>query len=67
MNRGVTLYQAVGGFKKSEKIEIVTIMARNEYAILMNYLREVDENAFVTVSTVNEVIGNWSRNKRRVK
>lgn len=39
LNRGVTLYQAVGGFKKSEKIEIVTILARNEYAILMNYLR----------------------------
>ena len=67
LNRGVTLYQAVGGFKKSEKIEIVTILARNEYAILMNYLREVDENAFITVSTVNEVVGNWSRNRRRVK
>lgn len=67
LNRGVTLYQAVGGFKKSEKIEIVTILARNEYAILMNYLREVDENAFVTVSTVNEVVGNWSRNRRRVR
>lgn len=67
LNRGVTLYQAVGGFKKSEKIEIVTILARNEYAILMNYLREVDESAFVTVSTVNEVVGNWNRNRRRVK
>lgn len=67
LHRGVTLYQAVGGFNKEEKIEVVTILARSEYAALMNYLQNVDENAFVTVSTVNEVIGNWSRNRRRVK
>ncbi len=67
LNRGVTLYQAIGGFNKEEKVEVVTILARSEYAKLMNYLQKVDENAFVTVSTVNEVIGNWSRNRRRGK
>ena len=65
LKRGVTLYQAVGGFKNDERIEIVTILTRSEYGALMKYLDEVDENAFVTVSTVNEVIGNWRRNKRR--
>jgi uncharacterized membrane-anchored protein YitT (DUF2179 family) len=65
LNRGVTLYQAKGGFNQEEKVEVVTILARSEYAALMNYLQETDANAFVTVSTVNEVIGNWNRNKKR--
>ena len=65
MNRGVTLYQAMGGFNKEEKVEVVTILARSEYATLMKYLQETDENAFVTVSTVNEVIGKWNRNQKR--
>lgn len=65
LKRGVTLYQVVGGFKKDERIELITILTRSEYATLMNYLHSVDENAFVTVSTVNEVIGNWNRNKRQ--
>ena len=65
LNRGVTLYQAKGGFNQEEKVEVVTILARSEYAALMNFLQETDENAFVTVSTVNEVIGKWNRNKRR--
>lgn len=65
LNRGVTLYQAMGGFNKEEKVEVVTILARSEYATLMNYLQEIDENAFVTVSTVNEVIGKWNRNQRK--
>lgn len=65
LNRGVTLYQAMGGFNKEEKVEVVTILARSEYATLMNYLQEIDENAFVTVSTVNEVIGKWNKNQKR--
>lgn len=64
LNRGVTLYQAIGGFNKEEKTEIITILTRSEYGALMNYLQDIDENAFVTVSTVNEVVGNWRRNRR---
>lgn len=65
LNRGVTMYQAVGGFKNDEHIEIITILTRSEYGALMKFIGEVDENAFVTVSTVNEVIGNWKKHKRR--
>ena len=60
LHRGVTLYPASGGYNNEEKIELVTILTRNEYAEVLNYLHSVDENAFVTVSTVNEVIGQWN-------
>ena len=60
LHRGVTLHPAIGGYNNEEKIELVTILTRNEYAEVLNYLHSVDENAFVTVSTVNEVIGQWN-------
>ncbi len=63
LKRGVTLYQAVGGYKKEEKTEIVTILTRSEYAALLNYLHSIDQSAFVTVSTVNEVVGEWNRKR----
>ena len=64
LKRGVTLYQAIGGYKKEEKTEIVTILTRSEYAALLNYLHSIDQKAFVTVSTVNEVVGEWNVKRR---
>ncbi|MEE1086663.1 MAG: YitT family protein [Schaedlerella sp.] len=60
INRGYTLYQAIGGYEKKEKLEIVTILAQNEYIRLLNYIRNTDPNAFVTVCSVNEVVGIWN-------
>ena len=67
LKRGVTLYQAIGGYKKEEKTEIVTILTRSEYGALLNYLHSIDKSAFVTVSTVNEVIGEWNSKRGVVK
>jgi uncharacterized membrane-anchored protein YitT (DUF2179 family) len=63
LNRGVTLYKAVGGFNNDQRMELVTILTRSEYGALMSYLNDVDAKAFVTVSTVNEVVGNWRKKK----
>lgn len=60
INRGFTLHQAVGGYEKRERTEIVTILAQNEYIRLINYVRETDPSAFVTVCAVNEVVGVWN-------
>lgn len=67
MNRGVTVYSAVGGFDKVSKIELVTIMTTSEYKKLLNYLHQSDYKVFVTISTVNEVIGTWNINKGSIK
>ena len=64
LSRGVTLYQVVGGFNNDNRTEIVTILTRSEYGQLLNYLYSVDQKAFVTVSTVNQVIGHWNKRRR---
>ncbi|MDL2296074.1 YitT family protein [Lachnospiraceae bacterium OttesenSCG-928-E19] len=65
LDRGVTLYPAIGGYKEDEKLELVAILTRNEYAKLLAYLHTIDKRAFVTVSTVNEVVGEWNTSRRR--
>lgn len=53
LKRGVTLYEAKGGYDKQVRCEVVTILAKNEYALLMEHIRKNDPTAFVTVSTVS--------------
>lgn len=66
LKRGVTLYKATGGYNKEERTEIETILTQNEYGKLLEYLHTVDMKAFVTVSTVNEVIGEWNIAKKEI-
>lgn len=67
LNRGVTLYNAVGGWDNSERIELVTILQNNEYASLLEFVSKTDPSAFITVSTVGEVIGQWNPHKKRIE
>ncbi len=60
LKHGVTIYQATGGFRNDQKIELVTIVDRTGYAKLLEFVHSVDQEAFMTVSTTNEVIGAWN-------
>ncbi len=66
LKRGVTLYSAKGGYDKTEHTELVTIMATNEYKNYYIIFKKVILKLFVTVSTVNEVIGTWNNKKNHV-
>lgn len=66
LRRGVTLYSAYGGMNHEKKTEVVTILEKNEYGKLLTYIHENDPAAFLTVSTVGEVIGEWNRNRRNM-
>lgn len=60
INRGYTLYKATGGYEQRERVEILTILASNEYQKLIPYVKKIDPDAFMTVSSVNEVVGIWN-------
>ncbi len=53
---GATLYEAVGAFTNEVRQEITVIVNKAEYSKLMAFISKTDENAFVTVYTVNEII-----------
>ena len=60
LKRGATLYVAQGAYDEKHRTELVTILAQQEYRLLLNYLHTTKKDVFVTVSTVNEVIGQWN-------
>ncbi|MDR7869725.1 MAG: YitT family protein [Tissierellaceae bacterium] len=57
MNRGVTLLNGVGGYSKTEKRVIHTVVPRSEYSIIKHKVMEIDPTAFIWVNLVNEVHG----------
>ena len=55
LHSGASIYQAIGAYDKTPRTEIVTIVDKQEYAKLRDYLQKTDPKAFVTVYSVNEV------------
>ena len=61
IHRGVSLYKVIGGYDGKERLELQTAMTKYEYKKLLHYLNNRSISAFVTVSTINEVIGTWNK------
>ena len=55
LHSGATLYDSYGAFNHTLRQEIVTIVDKQEYRLLMDYIRKTDPSAFVTVISVNEI------------
>ncbi len=57
LERGCTLLHGEGGYNNTELKVIFSILDRKEFIKLKNYIKEIDEKAFITVSHANEVLG----------
>lgn len=57
LNRGTTLYPAMGGYSKQEFNVIVSIVQKYEYIKIKEYVEKIDTNAFVYVKNASEVLG----------
>ena len=55
LHSGASHYDLYGAYDGSVRREIVTIVDKQEYRKLMDYIRKADPKAFVTVYSVNEV------------
>ena len=55
LHSGATLYESIGAYGKDKKMEMVTIVDKTEYRLLMDYIRKVDPKAFVTVYSVSDM------------
>ena len=63
--RGCTLYECAGGYKGDKRVEVQALLTKDEFADLMNYIREQKIQAFITAGNVSEVYGLWSDHKRK--
>lgn len=55
--RGSTIYEAKGGYKMEDRNILVTVVNKNDYVKLKEFIRKTDKEAFMYVSTVTEVEG----------
>lgn len=56
MHSGATLYKVIGAYNNKELEEVVAVVNKREYGIIMQFIRQSDPDAFVTVSTINEIM-----------
>jgi uncharacterized membrane-anchored protein YitT (DUF2179 family) len=62
LKAGITIFKGMGGYSKTDRDIIYVIVRRLEISKIKNAVRLVDEDAFITIHNVHEVIG---KNVRR--
>lgn len=63
LGRGVTLLQGIGGFTGASKGVLYCVVTRLEISKLKSIINEIDDDAFVTISSVHEVMGGRFKKK----
>ena len=65
LKRGCTLYRATGGYSQDEKVELQAILTNEEFAKLMEMIKDQDIHAFITAGRVSEVYGLWLKHSKK--
>ena len=55
LHSGCSLYDVTGAYDKVVRPEIIVIVDKQEYRLLMDFVKKIDPKAFITVYSVNEV------------
>ncbi|MDF2930238.1 YitT family protein [Anaerospora sp.] len=63
LGRGVTILHGEGGYTKERKNVLYAVITRLEMAKLKSIVDEIDENAFLTINDVHEVMGGKFKKK----
>ncbi len=63
LGRGVTFLEGKGGFSKNDKKILYSVVTRLEVSKLKSIIYDKDENAFVTINDVSDVMG--GKHKKR--
>ena len=55
LHSGATLNNIIGAYDRNPRQEVITIVDKQEYKALMDYVKRVDPKAFITVYSVSEI------------
>ena len=55
LHSGATLNEIIGAYDHSKRLEMITIVDKQEYKRLMEFVRKADPKAFVTVYSVSDM------------
>jgi len=57
INRGATIFTGEGAYQGETRSMVYSVMSRRELEILKAYVKDIDENAFITISDASEILG----------
>lgn len=63
LGRGVTFLEGRGGYTKDKKTVIYSVVSRLEVSKMVSIINDKDENAFVTINDVSDVMGGTERKR----
>ena len=55
LHSGATLYEGIGAYSGRVRQEVIVIVDKQEYRLLMDYVRKTDPKAFVTIYSVSDM------------
>ncbi len=55
IHSGATLYEGIGAYTGEKRMEIIAILDKQEYRMLMEFMKKTDPAAFMTVYSVNDI------------
>ena len=64
LHRGCSMYEVAGGYNRDKRIEIQSLLTKDEFASLMDFIKRRNINSFITAGNVSEVYGLWNENKK---
>jgi len=67
LNRGATIYPIKGGLGFDDKFEVESLMTRNEFSYLMEFIKKEKIDVFITAETVSEIYGKFGTNEIKSK
>lgn len=62
INRSATIHEAFGAYSGDVKYVITTIVTRRQAVLLRNFIKEVEEDSFISITNTSEIIGRGFRN-----
>lgn len=57
LDRGTTIIDVTGGYTSKEKKMVKVVIAKNQYPMVINYIKKVDPSAFISVTKAHEITG----------
>ncbi len=64
IGRGVSLYQLKGGYTSEDFVEVVSILEKDEFFTLMQFIEDNNIGTFMTSGDANEIYGTWNKRKK---
>lgn len=62
LDRGATIYKAYGMYTKEQRDIIMVLLDRKDFLKLKNFLRDLEQKTFISVSNASEVLGYGFKN-----